>query len=91
LKSGEMRDSLTTVLSEASATETAVRLALPELDIVHFAVHAAADDGDVLASYLRVAPDDSNDGYMHVAEFGGITLATSLVVLSGCETASGPL
>jgi len=68
MKSGDMGDRRTTVLNEASATQTAVRRALPEHDIAHFAVHAAADDWDVLASYLRVAPDDLNDGYMHALQ-----------------------
>jgi CHAT domain-containing protein len=80
-----------TTLTEASATETAVRRELARNDVAHFAVHAAADDGDVLASYVRVAPDDVNDGYVHVNEVGGLSLTTSLVVLSGCETVSGPL
>jgi CHAT domain-containing protein len=80
-----------TTLTEASATETAVRRELARNDVAHFAVHAAADDGDVLASYVRVAPDDVNDGYVHVNEVGGLSLTTSLIVLSGCETVSGPL
>ncbi|MBI3983020.1 MAG: CHAT domain-containing protein [Gemmatimonadetes bacterium] len=80
-----------TVLAEARATETAARLAAGRADVLHFAVHAEANDQDPQASHLRLGPDDRNDGYFHLGEIAGERRRAGLVVLSACETQAGRL
>jgi CHAT domain-containing protein len=80
-----------TVLAEARATETAARLAAGRADVLHFAVHAEANDQDPQASHLRLGPDDRNDGYFHLGEIAGERRRARLVVLSACETQAGRL
>ncbi|MGH7753126.1 MAG: CHAT domain-containing protein, partial [Gemmatimonadales bacterium] len=79
------------VLAEAAATETAARAATEGASVLHFAVHAQADDQDPQASHLRLGADDNNDGYFHLAEIAGARRPARLVVLSACETQSGRL
>lgn len=79
------------VLSEASATETAVRQAESGYAILHFATHAVANDQEPLASHLRLGPDAGNDGFLHLGEIAAEALRSRLVVLSACETVVGRL
>ncbi|MGH7646344.1 MAG: CHAT domain-containing protein [Gemmatimonadales bacterium] len=79
------------VLAEDHATETAARAEAEAASVLHFAVHAQADDQDPQASHLRLAADDQNDGYLHLAEIAGAPRRARLVVLSACETQSGRL
>jgi CHAT domain-containing protein len=90
LASAWPRDRLT-VLTEGEATETAARAASVSASVVHFAVHAQADDRDPLASHLRLGADEENDGYFHLAEIADARRPARLVVLSACETQSGRL
>ncbi len=78
------------VLDERTATETALRTARG-FDILHIATHAHADGRDPLASHLRLRGDAENDGYFHLSEITAAPRAVRLVVLSACETTSGPL
>jgi CHAT domain-containing protein len=76
-------------LAGAAATETRARREADRYPIVHFAAHAVADQVDPLASHIRLAPDDLNDGYLHAAEIEVTRATVTLVVLSACETSSG--
>lgn len=73
------------------AAETLVRRQAGDYAILHFATHAAADDREPEASHLRLLPDAENDGYLHPTEIETLRLPGSIVVLSACETLSGPL
>lgn len=78
-------------LEGGAATETAVRRSAADYGVLHFAVHATADDQDPLASYLRLAPDEGEDGLLHLSEIADQSHAGQLVVLSACETQMGRL
>jgi CHAT domain-containing protein len=80
-----------TLLRGERATEGAVRAAATRYALVHFAVHARAEDLDPLASHLRLAADSVSDGLYHVSEIAATRRDARLVVLSGCETLSGRL
>jgi len=57
--------------------------------VIHFAVHARADESDPLASYLELARDSTDDGFLHVSEIAALKFQGELVVLTGCETMPG--
>ncbi len=83
-----------TPLLGAAATETAVRLRLPHAALIHIASHgrAFANPETARNSFVALAPDSTNDGFLTVGELldpGGPTLIAGLVVLSACETALG--
>jgi len=80
-----------TLLADDAASESAAHAAAAGAHVLHFAVHAQADDHDPLASHLRLGADDQNDGYFHLAEIAAARLPARLVVLSACETQSGRL
>lgn len=79
----------TTSLSGGTATEGALRRRLNGRAVVHFAVHAHADESDELNSYLELARDSSDDGFLHVTEIAELKYTGDLVVLTGCETMPG--
>ena len=79
------------VMTGGQATETAVRAAAPKYTILHLAVHAFADERDPLESHLVLGADSADDGIWHLAEITAERRHTQLVVLSACETLSGPL
>ncbi len=72
-----------------AATERAALTASAE--VLHLAVHSLVDDRDPLASHLRLAPQGTDDGLLHLSEIAGRRLAPRLVVLSACEGVNGRL
>jgi len=82
-----------TVLSGPKATETSYKALSSRSGIIHLATHAVAADDQPFYSTLVLAPDDQarEDGYLQAYEIVRIPLRAELVVLSGCETAKGPL
>jgi CHAT domain-containing protein len=79
------------VLEGGNASETAVQEAAGRFTVLHFAVHAEADDREPLASHLRLARDATNDGFLHLGEIAAERRPGRLIVLSACETFSGRL
>jgi CHAT domain-containing protein len=78
-----------TIVTRDKATETAYASQAGQYDIVHFATHGMASDGQPLYSTLVLAPDAANgsDGFLQAYEVLRTPLNASLVVLGGCETA----
>jgi CHAT domain-containing protein/tetratricopeptide (TPR) repeat protein len=76
-------------LGGASASEAALRSQAAGRSVIHFAVHARADESDRLASYLELARDSTDDGFLHVSEVAALKFRGDLVVLTGCETMPG--
>ena len=68
--------------------EAFFRLA-PEADILHVACHAFFDAESPLLSCLALAPENASTGKVTVAQIYELDFRTSLVVLSGCQTARG--
>jgi CHAT domain-containing protein len=81
-----------TRLTDAAATEPAVRAAAADRHVVHFATHAVVRDDDPLGSFLALAPappDAKADGVLTAAEIYTWKLHADLVVLSACRSAGG--
>lgn len=58
--------------------------------VLHLAVHAAASERPE-SSRVFLAPGDGEDGRLTPAEIVGLDLRDRLVVLAGCETATGEM
>lgn len=84
------------VLAGRAATETAAKRVGREARFVHFATHAYVDPLSPLDSALVLAPaappaGGPHDGLLQAWEVvQELTLDAELVVLSGCQTGSGP-
>ena len=81
-----------TRLTDAAATEPAVRAAAADPHVVHFATHAIVRDDDPLGSFLALGPAPPGaaaDGVLTAAEIYGWKLHADLVVLSACRSAGG--
>jgi CHAT domain-containing protein len=83
-------------LSGDHATESEVRRRIGHADIIHFATHALAYATYRKArdSFLAFAPDSTQDGLLTVGELmedSSLSIPARLVVLSGCQTALGPV
>jgi CHAT domain-containing protein len=76
---------------EKEATEEKAKALVGNSDIIHFASHAELSEDDPLASAIRLAKSDKEDGRLEVREIFGMDLKASLVVLSACETGLGKL
>ena len=82
-----------TVLTGTRATETSYKALSPRSGIIHLATHAIAADDQPFYSTLILTPDGKahEDGFLQAYEIIRSPLRASLVVLSACETARGPL
>jgi CHAT domain-containing protein len=80
-----------TIYLEKEATEERAKALIGNSDIIHFASHAELNEDDPLASAIRLAKSDKEDGRLEVREIFGMDLKASLVVLSACETGLGKL
>ncbi len=81
------------VFSGTQATKGAVRQALRTSNVVHLATHADMNPQNPLFSSIALARDpgtgSQGDGRLEVHEILGLHIRSSLVFLSGCETALG--
>ena len=65
---------------------------LRNYDILHFAVHAIADEARPERSAVLLAPGAANeDGLLQSREIEGLDLEGRIVVLSACQTAAGAI
>jgi CHAT domain-containing protein len=74
-------------------TESRLRGALEEAQIVHVATHGIMNARHPMFSRIVLAGGEavsSNDGRLEVHELLGLRVASPLVFLSGCETGLGP-
>ena len=83
----------TQALVGKDATESALRSAVDQASILHFASHGQYNPNNPLFSTLYLASTSQDDGRLEVHEIYGLNLtkATNLVVLSACETQEGQL
>ena len=83
-----------TRLQDEAATETRVRDSVSSHTILHFATHAVVRDDDPFSSYLALGSSSrvaDADGVLTAQEVYGLHLRADLVVLSGCQSAGGPV
>lgn len=65
---------------------------LRDYEILHFAAHALSDDAHPDRSAVFLAPgSDDEDGLLQAREIGDLDLNGRMVVLSACQTATGPV
>jgi len=80
----------TTVFLSKQATKTRVQNLASSYNAIHFATHAEMNADSPMSSNIRLAKDANSDGTLKVHEIFGLDLInTSMVALSGCETALG--
>jgi len=81
-----------TVLIGEQATEAAVKGALQRAsyDVVHLSTHGHFDQVLPLLSQLAFREGEDEDGALYAGEILGLSLTSSLVVLSACQTALPP-
>jgi CHAT domain-containing protein len=81
------------VLSQETATESAVRAQCANKRYLHLATHGVVDEAtsDVLAGLVltREGPQPAADGRLQLYEIDGLRLTAQLAVLSACRTAAG--
>ena len=73
------------------ATETAVKEALAQADVFHFACHGLLNTDFPMKSSLALTPDDANDGLLTAREICDYPVKAGLVVLSACQSGSGAM
>jgi CHAT domain-containing protein len=75
------------VFTRADATAERTLAAASSADVLHFATHAVIVPRDPSASYLALAPSDTNSGALAVRDIQRETLHSKpLIVLAGCMT-----
>jgi CHAT domain-containing protein len=79
----------TTALTRNQATETRAKQLLGPASYVHLATHGKFKDDAPMLSWVLLAADQEQDGYLHAYELADLELSARLVVLSACETAEG--
>lgn len=72
-----------------ASTESQFKKSSDGAGIVHFAMHADVEDQHPLLSKLYLTPSKYEDGILHTYEIYNLSLSAQLVILSGCQTASG--
>lgn len=66
---------------------------LAKFQVIHLAIHAVADQDDPSRAALIFPPDPQHqdDGLLEPSEIANLHLQAAVVVLSACNTATGPL
>jgi CHAT domain-containing protein/tetratricopeptide (TPR) repeat protein len=77
------------LLTGSAASESVWKREAANFDVLHIASHGVLDRDRPLYSYLSLAGDDANDGFLEARELAEMDLHAQLVVLSACESARG--
>jgi CHAT domain-containing protein len=83
--------SRSTTFSGKAASEDAIRGAIGQYRVVHFATHGLVSSDNPFESFLALAPGAGGDGRLTAAEIHEMTITADLVVLSACRAAGGKI
>lgn len=79
------------LLDRERATESAVRAAMRGAAILHVAAHARPNQARPDLAEILLAPDAASDGRLQAFEIRSVDMQGAIVVLSACESGSGPV
>lgn len=90
---GPVRTEAATVVLGTSASEHLLKTAddVRDAQVVHLGCHGVAHTASPALSCLHLAPGEGEDGLLTLRELSRLELGARLLVLSACETQSGPL
>jgi len=74
-----------------TATEKKLKQIAKNYDILHLATHSYLNQFNPLFSYIKLAPEEEEDGRLEVHEVFELGLSAYLVTLSACNTKIGKL
>ena len=78
------------VFVKAAATRQQFRASVASAGILHVAAHAEVDLVDPLQSRILLAPEGTDDGFMHARDIYGMDMGNvALITLSACESGLG--
>lgn len=73
-----------------NASESIIKTTtLSEYDVLHFATHGEVNSKHPELSKIYLSPSEDEDGELHTGEIYNLSLSSSLVTLSACETGLG--
>ncbi len=75
----------------SNATESLFKSESAEFDILHLATHSIINQRDPNYTKLMFAPDEYEDGELHIYELENLSLNARLVTLSACNTGIGKI
>ncbi|WP_462254325.1 CHAT domain-containing protein [Ekhidna sp.] len=89
-------ENIKTVLSSelrigSLATESLFKSESKKFDVLHLATHSIINERDPNYTKLMFAPDEKEDGALHIYELENLTLNAQLVTLSACNTGIGKI
>jgi CHAT domain-containing protein len=79
------------ILKRQKATEAAAKSLAQDHSILHFACHGEYIPKAPLASSIRLAPGNGEDGRLEAGEIFDMDINANLVVTSACQTAIGKI
>ena len=81
----------TEIFKREKATKGAVKKRASQFDIIHFASHGEYVPENPLASCIRLAPENEDDGRLEANEIFDMDMKADLVVTSACQTSIGQI
>jgi CHAT domain-containing protein len=81
----------TEIYKREKATKVLAKKIASKFDIIHFASHGEYVQEDPLASCIRLAPENGDDGRLEANEIFDMDMKADLVVTSACQTSIGQI
>jgi len=79
------------IFKREKATKVLAKKLAPQFDIIHFASHGEYVPENPLASCIRLAPEDGDDGRLEANEIFDMDIKADLIVTSACQTSIGQI
>ena len=81
----------TEIYKREKATKVLAKKLASQFDIIHFASHGEYIQENPLASCIRLAPENEDDGRLEANEIFDMDMKADLVVTSACQTSIGQI